>query len=173
MNATFETQMDLRLIWIIAIGAICCWPAAAADGGWKFEIDERGHPDLTYSENGAEVFSVACGRAFGLHANYPGARDGKNVAVITIASSKYKMAFKGEIDTGGPDDKRPAYFTQWDLGYRRQDPRLFGKAWHAHKNRLLNLIDSGRPLTISAENKSYVLPPVDAPNWKAQFKQHC
>ena len=33
----------------------------------------------------------------------------------------------------------------------------------ALENRVLELLDSGRPLTISAEGKSYVLPPVKAP----------
>jgi hypothetical protein len=32
---------------------------------------------------------------------------------------------------------------------------------------------SGRPLTISAEGKSYVLPPVNAPRWRARFQKIC
>jgi hypothetical protein len=39
--------------------------------------------------------------------------------------------------------------------------------------RFLDLLDSGRPLTISAENRSYVLPAVNVPNWKKRFKERC
>jgi hypothetical protein len=31
----------------------------------------------------------------------------------------------------------------------------------------------GRPLTISAEGKSYVLPPVNVPRWRARFQKIC
>ncbi len=34
----------------------------------------------------------------------------------------------------------PRNFVQWDLGYSRQDPELFGKRWDRHLSRLLDLI---------------------------------
>jgi hypothetical protein len=159
---------------LLAVTAlVSAWPAFAADGVWKFVIDERDHPILTYSESGKEIFSVGCGRAFGVHANYPGAQRRKGAAVITIAGAKARMRLKGEIDKPEAGETGPAQFTQWDLGYRRQDPNLYEKPWHALKDRLFSLIGSGRPLTISAEGRNYVLPPVDAPNWKARFKEIC
>jgi hypothetical protein len=36
-----------------------------------------------------------------------------------------------------------------------------------------DLLDSGRPLTISAEGKSYVLPAVKVPRWRARFQKIC
>src|SRR5438105_15051674 len=41
-------------------------------GAWNFRIEERGHPELSYSKDGKSIFYVGCGRAFGLHAVYPG-----------------------------------------------------------------------------------------------------
>jgi hypothetical protein len=174
--AAIETEGRMKKPIVILTGIAAMWslPALAADGTWKFETDPREQPALTYSENDKEIFSVGCGRAFGLHAKYPGAQDRKGTATIVIANSNTKMALRGEIDEpdkGAPPG--PAQFTQWGLGYRRENPSLFGKKWHALKNRLLNLLDSKQPLTISAEGKNYVLPAVDAANWKAQFKKAC
>jgi hypothetical protein len=165
----------MRRRWgvLAVVVLVSAWPAFAADGAWKFVVDERDHPVLTYSESGKEIFYVGCGRAFGVHANYPGAQRRKGAAALTIASAKTRMRLKGEIDEREAGETGPAQFTQWDLGYRRQDPNLFEKPWHALKNRLFNLLDSGRPLTISAERGKYVLPPVDAPNWKARFNEIC
>jgi hypothetical protein len=39
--------------------------------------------------------------------------------------------------------------------------------------RLLDLLGSGQPLTISAEGKSYVLPPAKVPRWRARFQKIC
>jgi hypothetical protein len=165
--------MRRRLGLLAVMVLVSAWPAFGADGAWKFVVDERDHPILTYSENGKEIFSVGCGRAFGVHANYPGAHGRKGRAVITIANAKTRMRLKGEIDAPEAGETGPAQFTQWDLGYRRQDPNLYEKPWHALKDRFFNLIDSGGPLTISAEGGKYVLPPVDAPNWQARFKEIC
>jgi hypothetical protein len=165
--------MKRRLILLAAVAAVAASPAFAADGAWTFVIDERDHPILTYTEAGKEVFQVGCGRAFGIHANYPGAQKRKGAATITIANGKTTMAFKGEMAEPEEGTKGPARFLQWDLGYRRQDPNLFEKKWHALEDRLFNLLDSDRPLTIAAEGKKYVLPPIDAPNWKARFKEIC
>ncbi len=165
--------MKRRLGLLAAMALVSVCPAFAADGAWKFVVDERDHPVLTYSENGKEIFFVGCGRAFGLHANYPGAQDRRGAAVLTAAAAKTRMRLKGEVDEPEAGKTGPARFTQWDLGYRRQDPNLYEKPWHALKDRLFKLLDSSRPLTISAEGRKYVLPPVDAPNWAARFKKIC
>jgi hypothetical protein len=60
-------------------------------------------------------------------------------------------------------------FNQPDLGH----PELDGDKWGALENRFFDLLDSGRPLTISAEGKSYVLPPVNVPRWRARFQKIC
>lgn len=149
--------------------------ASADDGSWKFEIEERGHPILSYSENNKTIFMVACGRAFGLHAVYPGApKKNEEKATITIANARDRMKFDGEIDSGYPDDPpNTMHFLQWDLGFKRQESGLYGKKWKKLEYRLFDLLGSGQPLTISAENKSYVLPAVNAPDWKMRFKKSC
>jgi hypothetical protein len=164
--------MQRRLIVLAAIAAALASPAFAADGAWKFVVDEQDHPLLTYSEGGKEVFFVGCGHAFAVQAKYPGARGRKGAATITISNAETRMTLKGEIDKPQAGAKDPR-FSQTDLGYRRQDPELYGDTWHALEDRLFRLIDSGRPLTISAEGKRYVLPPVDAPGWKKRFKEIC
>ena|SRR5262245_23233876 len=142
--------------------------AFAADGAWKFERDNRDHPELTYRESDKDVFLIACGRAFGLHARYPGTakKDGK--ATITLANSKTKMTFVGEFQE--PDANSVTTFLQWDLGYRRQDPKLFGKEWNRQKMKLLDLLASG-PITVSAEGRSYQMPAVVLPDWRAAFEK--
>jgi hypothetical protein len=166
--------MKRRLTMLAAVAAASASPAFAAGGAWTFVVDERDHPILTYTKAGKEVFQVGCGRAFAIHADYPGAQKRKGAAAtITIANGKTTMAFKGEMAEPEEGTKGPMRFRQWDLGYSRQDPNLFEKKWHALEDRLFNLLDSGRPLTIAAEGKKYVLPPVDAPNWKARFKEIC
>jgi hypothetical protein len=150
--------------------------ALAAGGAWTFEIDERDHPGLSYSDvNNKTVFLVGCGHAFAIHAVYPGApkKDGEKVT-IAIASGKQQMSFAGEIASGYEDDPpNTTHFLQWDLGYRRQDPALYEKKWHQLENRLFDLLDSGRPLTVAAEGKSYVLQAVDAPRWRQRFQKIC
>ena len=59
-------------------------------------------------------------------------------------------------------------FNQPDLGY----PELDEDKWRALESRFLDLLGPG-PLTISAEGKSYVLPPVNVPRWRARFQKIC
>jgi hypothetical protein len=166
--------MTRRGIWLATLlAANLAVPALASDGAWKFVVDAQEHPILTYSEAGQEVFFVGCGHAFAVTANYPGAQDRKGDAAITIDNGKASMTLKGSIDEPEDGKTGPTKFGQSDLGYSRQDPGLYEKAWHALEDKFFSLIDSGKPLTISAEGKSYVLPPVDAPNWKARFKKIC
>jgi hypothetical protein len=52
-------------------------------------------------------------------------------------------------------------------------PELDVDKWGALENRFFDLLDSGQPLMISAEGKSYVLPPVNAPRWRARWQKIC
>jgi hypothetical protein len=166
-----------RLLGILAVVSCLGWSGAvAADGAWKFQVDERGHPELSYLDNnGKTVFMVGCGHAFAVHAVYPSApkKDGDK-AIITIASAKRQMDFAGEIDSGfedGPPDT--THFVQWDLGYRRQEPNLYEKKWHQLESRVFDLLESGQPLTISAEGRNYVLPAINASRWRQRFHKIC
>jgi hypothetical protein len=149
--------------------------AFASDGSWKFGIEERGNPELRYSQKNRTVFYVGCGHAFGLHAVYPGAhKNAGEKATITIANANTRMKFKGEIEARHKDDPPSAtHFAQYDLGFRRQDPDLYEAKWKRLEGRFLDLLDSGQPLTISAESRSYELPAVNAPGWKKRFKERC
>jgi hypothetical protein len=166
-----------RLLRTFAV--VSCLSASAvlaADGAWKFELDRQDQPSLSYLDNNNKtVFMVGCGRAFAVHAVYPGTpkKDGEK-ATITIASAKTQMDFAGEIDSGFTDGPpNTTHFVQWDLGYRRQDPNLYEKKWHQLESRFFHLLDSGQPLTILAEGQNYVLPAVSAARWRQRFHKIC
>ena len=118
------------------------------------------------------TFLIGCGNHFEVLAVYPATpkQDGRQGTTITIASGKTQMDFAGFVDVGSehtpPDVKM---FDQADLGF----PDLEQDKWRALENRVLELLDSGQPLTISAEGKSYVLPPVKAPRWRTRFQKIC
>ncbi len=120
-----------------------------------------------YDSTGKTAFRVECGAHFETNAVYPGAlKQDHTKASITIANGKTQMDFAGffyadsDVLSGF---RGAAFFNQPDLGYARDDPELYGDKWQALENRVFDLLNSGRPLTISAEGKSYVLPPVDVP----------
>ena len=165
----------LRTILFATIAFLYSTLSIAAQSGWKFELDEREHPGLQYVANDKSVFTVGCGHAFGIHAVYPGPRRKVGAkATVTLSNTKQQMTLRGEIEETSEDDQAGStQFVQWDLGYRRQDPALFGPGWKKLEDRLFDLLDSGKPLTLSAEGKRYVLPPVDSPQWKARFKEKC
>jgi hypothetical protein len=145
-------------------------------GAWKFEIDRQDQPWLGfYDSKGKTVFRIGCGAHFDMRVVYPGApKPDDTKASITIANSKTQMDFAGVIDAGSEyDPPHTTMFDQPDLGYAREDPELYEDKWHALENRVFDLLDSGQPLTISAEGKSYMLPPVNVPRWRARFQKIC
>lgn len=151
-------------------------PAAfAGNGSWAFEIEDRGHPSLVYSENGKSVFTMGCGRAFGVHAVYPGgSKKAGERAAITISAGTTTIKLAGEIASTYDDDPpNTIHFVQWDLGFSRQDPEAFGRKWKKLEFRLFDLLDSGQPLTIAGGGKKYVLPAVKVSEWKRRFKDRC
>jgi hypothetical protein len=168
----FASAKASILLWMA--GWLGLTVAFAAEGAWKFEIDERDHPQLMY-QNDKVFFFVGCGHAFALHAAYPGgARKEGAKATLTIANGKMRMNFRGEI--AGADESDPpgtTHFVQWDLGFRRQDPALYGRRWKRREDQLFDLLDSGRPLTVSAGGRSYRLPAVHVPKWRKRFREIC
>ncbi len=173
--------MHRRLLGILAVASGLALSAALAAGGtwkgaWKFEIDRQDQPSLNYYDTkGKTVFRIGCGAHLDMHAVYPGApKKDDEKASITIASGKTQMDFAGFIDAGneyGPP--HTTGFDQPDLGYAREDPELYEAKWHELENRVFDLLDSGTPLTFSAEGESYVLPPVNVPRWRARFQKIC
>jgi hypothetical protein len=79
------------------------------------------------------------------------------------------MDFSG-FSYAGADSFPPntTIFNQADLGY----PELDDDKWGALEDRFLDLLGAG-PLTISAEGKSYTLPPVNVRRWRARFQKIC
>jgi hypothetical protein len=176
----FERKQDMPVSMrrALFLGIIACCSlnkTFAGQTGWRFGTEDRGHPELRYLENDKTVFYVGCGHAFGIHAVYPGPRkeDGAKVT-ITISSLNKQMQLKGEIESSHDDDPpNTTHFVQWDLGFKRQDPALYGTKWKGIEHRLFDLLDSRKPLTVSAEERNYVLPAVDAPDWRARFNEGC
>ncbi len=151
-------------------------PLPAGDvwkGSWKFEIDRQDQPALSYYDTrGRRIFGIACGAHFEMNAVYPGAAPKEETpGSITIGNGKAQMDFAGTV-FHNPEVEMPTdlpFFNQGDLGH----PELDRDKWGALENRVFDLLDSGLPLTISAEGKSYVLPPVKAPRWRARFQKIC
>jgi len=141
-------------------------------GAWKFEMS-RDQPWLGYYDpNGKTVFLIGCGTHFEVLAVYPATpkQAGRQGATITIDTGKTQMDFAGFVDVGSeltPPNR--AMFDQADLG----QSDLEQNKWRALESRVLDMFSSGRPLTISAEGKSYVLPPVRAPRWRARWQKIC
>lgn len=157
-----------KLVIVAVASAFCIALASPAiAGSWKHEVIPNDGDQLTYTEDGKVTFLLVCGRGFALHARYPGAakKDGK--AELAISTSKGRMNFAGEfqehVDVSDPAPMMLATeFRQTYLGYPKQDPRVFGKKWNATKARLLDILDSRGPVTISAGNNRYQLPAIDA-----------
>jgi hypothetical protein len=157
-------------ISLTAILLVAAAPTFAAAGSWKLEFDSRNLPSVSYTENGKLTFVLGCGRAFGLHAKYPGHADKAGRATITIGDDRKTMKLKGEFEELSGDGDL-TNFVQWDLGYARQDPDLFGKRWDRELSRLLDLIERASPLTISSTTGRYQLPKIDAPGWRAAIER--
>ena len=181
--------MYIGLTGFVLAAALCCLgaPLAGAEaappqdapvkaGSWSFDTGNQGHPDLVFKDNGRMVFQVFCAHSFGLRSVYPGT-PGKDEekATITIGNGKTTMTIKGAMENpvAPIDPPDTTHFAQYNLGYDSQDPNLFKRKWRAEEGRLLDFLDSGRPLTISADGSSYVLPPIDVRGWKARFKKIC
>jgi hypothetical protein len=152
----------------LVIAGLVVAPAEA--GTWKYGLDQQEHRELSYvEEDGKATFFIGCGRAFALHVKYPGEVKTQGETSVTLTSGKNRMTFKGEFEE--PADDLATTFYQYDLGYRRQVLELYRKKWKAQRDRLLDLLDSGKPLTISAGKASYTLPPVDAKEWRKAIGQ--
>jgi hypothetical protein len=84
-------------------------------------------------------------------------------AGITISSGKGKMSFDGEYLPVRRCDEFPASFVS---GYEKQDPVLYSKKCQALESRLLDVIGSSEPITISAGKANYQLQPIDIEHWR-------
>jgi len=136
------------------------------------DFDPCEQPSLSYVEDGKDVFYVGCGRAFGLHVKYPATPKKEGKATITLANSKTSMKVVGEFTE--PVEEDPTTFVQWDLGYRRQDPKLYGKAWKRKLEKFFDLLANGGPITVSAKGRSYQIPAaVTVGGWRKGWHEHC
>jgi hypothetical protein len=154
---------------LTALLLVLCAPALAAAGSWTLEFDSRKLPSLSYLEDGKTAFLLGCGRAFGLHAKYPGTAKRSGKVTVTISNARGRMKLHGEFEE--PDAADQTTFVQWDLGFSRQDPRLYGKRWGQIQSRLLDLLEHADPLIISQGPSSYRLPRIDAANWRIAIEK--
>jgi hypothetical protein len=142
-------------------------------GAWTLEMDRYDRPWLTFHDtNRKTVLRFGCGTHYELDAVYPGEapKQDHTEATITIGNGKTRMDFAGFIYSG-PESFPPqtAMFNQADLGH----PELADDKRGALEDRVLDLLGSGLPLTVSAEGKSYVLPPTPTSRWRARFQKVC
>jgi hypothetical protein len=142
-------------------------------GAWTLDRDRYERPWLTFSDTHHKtVFRFGCGTHYELDAVYPGEapKQDHTSATITIGNGKTQMDFAG-FTYAAPENFPPetAWFNQADLGH----PELADDKWAALENQFLDLLASGQKLTVSAEGKSYVLPPVKAAHWRARFQKVC
>jgi len=182
-RSALAMSMYARLLGIAAVvfGFGLSEALAAGDvwkGSWKYELDHShgaGNPMLAYYDTrGRTIFRIYCGTHFETDAVYPGAAPKEDTTgSITITNGKTQMDFAGNVFAPSPEVvEMPTdlpLFNEAELGH----PELDVDKWGALENRFFDLLDSGQPLTISAEGKSYVLPPVNAPRWRARWQKIC
>lgn len=159
-----KSPLLIALLFLVGI------PSPAAAGSWKLEFDNRELPSLSYAESGQLIFVLGCGRAFGLHAKYPGKAGTAGKATLMIGNGRKAIKLVGEFEELSGDDDL-TNFVQWDLGFSRQDPDLFGKRWERLESRLLDLMEKASPLTISSTTGSYQLPKIDALGWRGSIER--
>lgn|GEM_PF-3551281 len=156
------------LIFLMTASLLLACPGLGVAGSWKFEFDARDDPSLTYSQDGKIIFLLSCGHAFALHAKYPGTPKTSGSASIEIRNASTRMTLRGEFEEPTADDQTT--FVQWDLGFARQDPELYGKRWDKVSSRLLDLIAKADPLTIASGQQRYEIPRVDVPGWRGPIE---
>jgi hypothetical protein len=161
LDTPLSRGMTTGVLATVVVLALALAPAFA--GTWKHEVVPNDGDVLTYSADGKIQFYLGCGRGFALHVKYPGEAKQEGEADIAIATSKGRMTFNGDFED--PDVFGGTDFRQSYLGYLHSDPRVFGKKWNAVKARLLNMLDSNGPITISAGGRSYRLPAIEAGDW--------
>jgi hypothetical protein len=156
----------LRLAACALTAAVIVFTTAAQAGQWRYREDKNDGHILQYQDDGKAVFELSCGRGFALLAKHPAEAKTAGKARITISSATNKMNFDGkyvEPYVGALN------FWQVYLGYDKQDPAVYGTKWQKLEARLLDVLDSRTPITISSGKASYQLPPIDIDKWRRPF----
>jgi hypothetical protein len=142
---------------------------------------------LSFADGKRTIFDVGCGGRFTLWAVHPLAAKSPpkddSVAVkvkLTIGNGKATRELVGILQGGFGDTrfgehfpKTTAYVVQADLGYDHRSLETSGDKWRKEEVALLEFLDSGGPLTISAEGESYTLPPIGIADWRQRFSKIC
>ena len=172
LKASIRIALALSCLGSVAMAAGGA-PKNVLNGAWTLEMDRYDRPWLTFNDTHRKtVFRFGCGTHYELDAVYPGQapKQDHTEATITIGNGKTQMDFAGF--TYAAPENFPAdtsWFNQADLGH----PELADDIRAALEARLLDLLGSGQPLTISAEGNSYVLPPTKPSRWRARFQKVC
>jgi hypothetical protein len=159
--------------------------ATLLGGKWKFSTQDQDQPDLSFADDKRTIFDVGCGGRFTLWAVHPSASkklpmDDVVKVTLTIGNGTTTRQLVGILQAGFGDTRfgehfprTTAYVVQTDLGYDRRSLETYGDKWRKDEAQLLDFLDSGGPLTISAEGASYTLPPIGIADWKQHFSKIC
>lgn len=156
------------------------------DGRWRFTTKDQDQPDLSFADAKRTIFDVSCGARFMLWVVHPlstkqAPKTDDDVKVtFTIGNGKTKREFTGLLQAGFGDtrlgDHYPettVYVVQTDLGYDHLSSYTYSDKWRKEETELLDFLDAGAPLTISAEGASYTLPRIGIADWKRRFRKIC
>jgi hypothetical protein len=187
MSATTSAAVAAALLTALVVASASAADNKPLDGKWKFSTEDQDQPDLSFADGTRTIFDVGCGGRFTLWAVHPLSSKtppkDDSVAVkvtLTIGNGKTTRTLTGVLQGGFGDTrlgehfpKTTAYVLQTDLGYDRRSLETYGEKWRKDETALLAFLDSGSPLTISADGASYTLPPIGIAGWRQQFNKIC
>lgn len=187
MSAKARVAAVAALLTALGVSSAPAADNKPLDGKWKFSTEDQDQPDLSFADGTRTIFDIGCGGRFTLWAVHPlGAMTppkDDSVAVkvtLTIGNGKTTRKLEGVLQGGFGDTrlgdhfpKTTAYVVQTDLGYDRRSLETSGDKWRKDEAALLAFLDSGSPLTISADGASYTLPPIGIADWRQRFNKIC
>ena len=157
-----------RIVVLFSAAMILAVEAFAATDGWRFDVDGRDQPELTFTELGKTVFYLGCGRAVVFHVMYPGRSRPGGAVTFVVSNTKKSLKYNGEMEDGLGEDNNTPFVVSWNLGLNQGQDGLDKKL-----NELFSLITTPEPFSITAETGQYRIPPVDVRNARKLFMDKC
>jgi hypothetical protein len=168
MKAFVVARYQSLLLCITALQLLLGAAVYASEGKWSFTHDPRGHPELTYLENGKTLFFLGVGRAIGLWIAYPGPpQPDKEDEVIEIRTATEKWVMRGDLVNDHGFDRGVTYFRQWDLGVDRASTPFdnLGAKW----SKFIKSLAASREIEITTKVGNVVLPGITVKDISQQF----
>lgn len=152
--ADTSKAVDFRMGAQVRDRAIAAW-IAAASACWASKLRE------CIGSTTADPFG-SCRTLMIASSSAPPASQWPPTPVISRScNTRASARLRGESEEPAGEDQTT--FVQWDLGFARQDPDLYGSRWKKERSRLLDLIAQADPLTIGNGHERYDIPRVDVP----------